>query len=75
MPNVKELQSLVDYGNVNPALPTGHPFDNVVSDFYWSSTTLAGNTTSAWTVGFSGGFVISGNKDLSVRVVAVRGGL
>jgi hypothetical protein len=40
LPNISELQSLVDYGNFSPALPTGHPFTNVnVNWRYWSSTT------------------------------------
>ena len=38
LPNRKELRSLVDYSNSNPALPTGHPFINVQSSSYWSSS-------------------------------------
>lgn len=29
LPNVKELQSLIDYGHLNPALSPGHPFVSV----------------------------------------------
>jgi hypothetical protein len=29
LPNVRELQCVVDYGKVYPALPEGHPFTNV----------------------------------------------
>ena len=36
--NVKELQSLIDYGENGPALPAGHPFTGVQSSNYWSST-------------------------------------
>ena len=45
LPNVRELESLIDYGNVAPALPTGHPFSGIPSPPfafsipYWSSTT------------------------------------
>jgi hypothetical protein len=46
LPNVKELQSLIDFGQFGPALPVGHPFANVPSDSsptdqtnYWASTT------------------------------------
>jgi hypothetical protein len=39
LPNVKELQSLIDFGNEAPALSSGHPFINV-GDKYWSSTTI-----------------------------------
>ncbi len=37
--NVREHFSLLDFGNVWPALPTGHPFLNVGNDHYWTSTT------------------------------------
>jgi hypothetical protein len=42
LPNVKELLSLIDYGQFAPALPAGHPFLNVPTTgevSYWSSTT------------------------------------
>jgi hypothetical protein len=54
VPNIRELQSLVDYGApTQPALPAGHPFVNlgqtVGLDYpYWTSNT---NATS-WSVGF-----------------------
>jgi hypothetical protein len=60
LPNVRELQSLVDYANHDPALPTGHPFTNVQyvpGLFYWSSTTRAFATGSAWMVNFRYGGV------------------
>jgi hypothetical protein len=50
LPNVKELQSLIDFSNYDPALPTGHPFSNVQSSYYWSSTTSAYSTGYAWNV-------------------------
>ena len=39
LPNVNELRSLIDNSRYNPALPSGHPFTNVQSYYYWSSTT------------------------------------
>ena len=42
LPNRKELFSLVDHSNCNPAIPTGHPFTNVQSGLYWSSSTIVG---------------------------------
>jgi hypothetical protein len=47
LPNVKELQSLIDYSQYNPALPIGHPF-TAVSSYYWSGTTSAYSTSDAW---------------------------
>ncbi|MBF0551987.1 MAG: DUF1566 domain-containing protein, partial [Deltaproteobacteria bacterium] len=39
LPNVNELESLLDIKNYSPALPTGHPFTGVQLSLYWSSTT------------------------------------
>jgi hypothetical protein len=51
VPNKFEMRSLIDYGNSNPALPTGHPFTNVGSAVYWTSTTILSTTNrGAWTV-------------------------
>ncbi len=76
LPNVKELQSLIDFGNVSPALPDGHPFSGVVTSSYWSSTTVAGNTSSAWHVYMTYGNVYSANKTTNTYYVwPVRGGL
>jgi hypothetical protein len=55
MPNVRELQSLIDYGQFDPALQPGHPFAGVQSLGYWSSTSFQGVPSLAWTVGFQGG--------------------
>ena len=38
LPNRFELESLVDLVNGSPPLPSGHPFTNVQTDCYWSST-------------------------------------
>lgn len=37
LPNINELESLVDVSNSSPALPLGHPFLDV-QEVYWSST-------------------------------------
>ncbi len=44
LPNSKELFSLVDRSQSDPALPAEHPFTNIqpdVGDLYWSSTSYA----------------------------------
>ena len=85
LPNVKELQSLIDYGVYNPALPntdgtgTGQwseddPFSGVVSHFYWSSTTFASPTDDAWFVYLGYGHVSLANKYDAFYVWPVRGG-
>src|SRR3989338_8403686 len=57
LPNKKELQSLIDYSNHEPALPTGNPFTNVQSDYYWSSSTYADSTYYAWFVDMYDGYM------------------
>jgi hypothetical protein len=72
LPNRNELNSLVDAGNYNPALTSGHPFSNVQSSFYWSSTTIASNTDFAWSVLMYYGYVFYTNKTTSNYVWPVR---
>jgi len=50
LPNRKELFSLIDHSKWYPALPASHPFQNVQSYYYWSSTTDAYFTDYAWVV-------------------------
>jgi len=59
LPNVLELQSLIHYGFINPAVPNtagtgqwteGNPFTGVVLNLYWSATPWAWETNHAWTV-------------------------
>ena len=38
LPSLSELMSLIDPSHRNPALTPGHPFTNVQSDSYWSSS-------------------------------------
>lgn len=74
-PSVRELQSLVDYGNNSPALPTGHFFTNIDSlNLYWSSTTLDSNAAYAWIVGMVNGNVFWLGKGENGYVWPVRGG-
>jgi hypothetical protein len=75
LPNIKELQSLIDFGIVNPALPTGHPFSGADSISYWSSTTQVDAPIFAWLVDFYNGFTFGFEKDDDVAYVwPVRSG-
>jgi hypothetical protein len=76
LPSFPELASLVDPSvSPGPTLPTGHPFLNVLSSFYWSATTYAEDPAYAWIVFFDSGNVGPGNKTLSLLVWCVRGGM
>ncbi|MBF0539487.1 MAG: DUF1566 domain-containing protein, partial [Nitrospirae bacterium] len=74
LPNRKELFSLVDRAMYNPSLPSGHPFINVQSYHYWSSTSYASATSVAWIVDMGGGYVSAYAKSLSYYVWPVRSG-
>jgi hypothetical protein len=87
IPNVKELQSIVDYGTFDPAVDVA--FNNnpgllatchvdecslTASGYYWSSTTGERVTTTAWEVDFFIGIVTGDVKSGAHFVRAVRGG-
>jgi hypothetical protein len=74
LPNVNELHSLIDLTQSDPALPTGHHFDGVQSDSYWTSTTTAIDTTGAKVVGLIDGHVSNYAKSNPSYVWPVRGG-
>jgi hypothetical protein len=74
LPNIRELQSLVDYGRVAPPLPSDAPFTNVLSGGHWSSSTVEAGTTSAWCVNFGVGNVFGDGKLNGRWVWCVRGG-
>jgi hypothetical protein len=75
LPNRKELFSLIDRSEYSPALLPGHPFDNVQTRTYYSSTTPADYTVGAWIVGMWNGSVIYDHKgDHTYSVWPVRAG-
>jgi hypothetical protein len=73
LPSIEELTSLVDKSNTNPALPTGHPFENMLANQYWSGTTYATNSELARSVHFSVGTVGTSDKLSTFYVRCVRG--
>ncbi|MBW2364434.1 MAG: DUF1566 domain-containing protein [Deltaproteobacteria bacterium] len=73
LPNINEMRSLVDpSGESDPALPDGHPFTNVQSSYYWSSTTYESVTDSAWLVYMFDGLQVYSLKDSIPYVWPVR---
>ncbi|MGO9317455.1 MAG: DUF1566 domain-containing protein [Terracidiphilus sp.] len=82
MPNINELESLVDVSASNPALPADSPFTNVSAAVYWSSTSYFGGETGspyAWTIRMSDGRYVNDSvtnvKTTSNNAVwAVKGG-
>ena len=74
LPNRKELFSLVSHAKKNPSLPEGHPFINVFSGYYWTSTTCSRLPRQAWYVHLGGARVFKGMKHGSYMVWPVRNG-
>lgn len=58
LPNIIELESVVDVTASDPALTRGHPFSNVSNGIYWSSTSYfmgQGGSPTAWTIRLADG--------------------
>jgi hypothetical protein len=73
LPNRRELRSLVCHGAARPALPAGHPFDNVMQSWYWTATTAAINHSYAWYINLEGARMFYGAKDQYFMLWPVRG--
>jgi len=73
LPNVRELESIVDAGRYSPAVDTS-VFPNTKSSYYWTSTTYMPNDSYAWRVDFYNGVVYDVSKGNSYYVRPVRGG-
>ena len=57
LPNIEELQSLID-----PKLPFKELFAGFIKDYYWTSFTHLENNTSAWTMAPGRGSLFPANK-------------
>lgn len=73
LPNRTELMSLLDRSRTDPALPVGHPFGDVPSTPYWSSSTFAGAVSRAWRVDMYRGAVGDAAKTTAGCVWPVSG--
>ncbi len=73
LPNRRELRSLMSHQTRRPALPEDHPFENVFSAWYWSSTSAAIAPSHAWYVHMEGARMFYGGKDQSYMVWPVCG--
>jgi len=70
LPNLRELQSIVDYGRIGPSID---PVFDSAPFIYWSSTSLANGPGLAWDVSFSDGLVSWGSNVSFIHLVrAVR---
>ena len=71
LPNIAELQTIVERDNYYPAINT-ELFPNTPDDAFWSSSPYVGNANVAWYVNFGGGFVSYGYRGNAFPVRLVR---
>lgn len=75
MPNLNELESMVDVSVSDPALSTGSPFFNVANGIYWTSTSYfggEGGSPQAWTIRMSDGRYMN-DSSANVKAAASNG--
>lgn len=72
LPARSQLFGLVSHARINPALPSGAPFENVFSGYYWTSSPCSGYENQAWSVHLGGARVVRGMKHRSYMVWPVR---
>jgi len=72
LPSVKELATLIDPDQKDPALPRDHPFSNIRSAVYWSSTPSQTDDIVAWHVSFFTGQVVTDQKSQTRRAWCVQ---
>jgi hypothetical protein len=70
-PSVEELKTLIDPAQRDPALPPGHPFSNIKSEIYWTSTPDANDDIVAWQVSFFSGEPVTDQKSGTRRMWCV----
>jgi len=73
LPNRRELRSLMSHQTKKPALPQEHPFQNVFSGWYWTSTSAAINHAYAWYIHMEGARMFYGQKEQFFLLWPVRG--
>jgi hypothetical protein len=74
LPSIKELATLIDSSQTDPALPSGHPFGNIKSSIFWSSTPSETDDIVAWHASFFSGEVVTDQKSQTRRAWCLLGG-
>lgn len=71
LPDIDQLSLVIDRTRRDPAINVDY-FRDIASDWYWSTTPVAGSAASAWYVGFNYGLVYYYHRGLSGFALAVR---
>lgn len=71
LPNIKELNSLVDRSKYNPAINADF-FPNTLPENYWSSTPYTNDGSNAWFISFKNGISYPAPRTSAYYVRLVR---
>jgi len=76
LPNINEFKTIIDRGKKGPAIVDKFKYvrSNIISNFYWTSTTHASYISNAWVILFYDGYNDYYDKRNSFYVRCVRGG-
>ena len=72
-PGIDEIKTLVDLDQQDPSLPAGHPFRNIKSGIYWTSTAHPTDDIVAWQLSFLSGQSVTDQKSGMRRMWCVLG--
>jgi len=72
LPTARELETIPNFGNINPAVDTSY-FPATVLNFYWSASTLISNISVAWLVDLTDGDTGTQFRTFSLNVRCVSG--
>lgn len=75
LPSIKDLSTLIDSSQKDPALPSGHPFGNIKSSIFWSSTPSETDDIVAWHVSFFTGEAVTDQKSQTRRAWCMLEGM
>ncbi|WP_198971387.1 Lcl C-terminal domain-containing protein [Xylophilus sp. ASV27] len=73
LPNVKELESIMDPSTINPAIDATF-FPNTPQGLFWTSTTFSPLQSTAWCVKFDSGYIQASDKTIARLARLVRSG-
>ncbi len=72
LPNINELYSIVNSGQINPAIQNVFEKVDTNSTYYWTSTTFSDSSEFSWYLAFSVGVIDIGIKSSKNHVRCVR---
>ena len=72
-PSIDEIKTLVDADQHDPSLPADHPFRNIKSGIYWTSSAHPTDDIVAWQMSFFSGEAVTDQKSGMRRLWCVLG--